>query len=157
MSWILELCLFVVYIYSAGYVELPIVLLYLFWCLVYHMLSKIRRNSRSLHRVTAYICYIYFYVWCITCCWGISAMFAGSGVRFHSSCIFYTVVVVAGVTFIQGFFRCRGYCVYLSRVYTAIYVLLIMSSYLFFFTRYLLRCLVHHMSSKMRRSSRIYI
>ena len=29
---------------------------YLFRCLVYHMLSK-TRNSRSLHRVIAYICY----------------------------------------------------------------------------------------------------
>ena len=51
-------CLFVVcvYICSAGYVELPIVLLYLIRCLVYHMLSKTRRNSRSLQRVIAY-CY----------------------------------------------------------------------------------------------------
>ena len=51
-SWILEY--FVVYflscmyICSAGYVELPIVLLYLLRCLVYHMLSKARRNYRSL-------------------------------------------------------------------------------------------------------------
>ena len=54
-------CLFVVCIYayvcSAGYVELRIVLLYLLRCLVYHMLSKTRRNSRSLQRVIAYICY----------------------------------------------------------------------------------------------------
>ena len=56
MSWILEyfvvylLCVYV-YICSAGYVELPIVLLYLLQCLVYHMLSKTRRNSGSLHRV----------------------------------------------------------------------------------------------------------
>ena len=54
-------CLFVVciciYICSAGYVDLPIVLLYLVRCLVYHMLSKTRRNSRSLQRVIAYICY----------------------------------------------------------------------------------------------------
>ena len=57
-----------VYICSAGYAELPIVLLYLLRCLVYHMLSKTRRNSRSLHRVIAYICYIYFDAWCITCC-----------------------------------------------------------------------------------------
>ena len=42
-----------VYICSAGYVELP-VLLYLLRCLVYHMLSETRRNSRSLHRVIAY-------------------------------------------------------------------------------------------------------
>ena len=38
-------CLFVVRIYiyicSAGYAELPVVLLYLLQCLVYHMLSKI--------------------------------------------------------------------------------------------------------------------
>ena len=40
-----------VYICSAVYVELPIVLLYLLRCLVYHMLSKTTRNSRSLHRV----------------------------------------------------------------------------------------------------------
>ena len=50
-------CLFVVcvYICSAGYVELPIVLLYLLRCLVYHMLSKTARHSRSLRRVIAYI------------------------------------------------------------------------------------------------------
>ena len=50
-------CLFVVcmYICSAGYAELPIVLLYLLRCLVYHMLPKTRKNSRSLHRVIAYI------------------------------------------------------------------------------------------------------
>ena len=54
MSWILEyfvVYLLYVHICSAGYVELPIVLLYLLRCLVYHMLSKTRRNSGSLHRV----------------------------------------------------------------------------------------------------------
>ena len=39
-----------IYICSAGYVELP-VLLYLFQCLVYHILSKTRRSSGNLHRV----------------------------------------------------------------------------------------------------------
>ena len=61
--WILEyfvVYLSCVYICSADYVELPIVLLYLLRCLVYHMLSKTRRKSTSLHRVIAYICYIYF-------------------------------------------------------------------------------------------------
>ena len=60
MSWILVYCvvyLLCVYISSAGYVELPMVLLYLLRCLVYHMLSQIKRNSRSLQRVIAYICY----------------------------------------------------------------------------------------------------
>ena len=47
-------CVYTWYICSAGYVELPIVLLYLLRCLVYHMLSKTRRNSRSLQRVIAY-------------------------------------------------------------------------------------------------------
>ena len=64
MSWILQyfvvylLCIDI-YICSAGYVELPVVLLYGLRCWVYHMLSKTRRNSRSLQRVTAYasICY----------------------------------------------------------------------------------------------------
>ena len=62
MSWILEyfvvylLCVYI-YMCSAGYVELPIVLLYLLRCLVYHMLSKTRRNARSLQRVIAYISY----------------------------------------------------------------------------------------------------
>ena len=42
---------------SAGYVELPIVLLYVLRCLVYHMLSKPRRNSRFLRRVIACISY----------------------------------------------------------------------------------------------------
>ena len=70
MSCILEyfvVFLLCVYICSARYVELPIALLHLLRCLVYHMLSKSRRNSRSLHRVIAYICYIYFDAWCITC------------------------------------------------------------------------------------------
>ena len=53
-------CLFVVYqvyICSAGHVELPVVLLSLLRCLVYHMLSKTRRNSRSLHGIiNVYIC-----------------------------------------------------------------------------------------------------
>ena len=60
MSCILEyfvVYLLCVYICSAGYVELPIVLLYLLRCLVYQMLSKTRRNSISLQRVIAYICY----------------------------------------------------------------------------------------------------
>ena len=58
MSCILEsfvVYLSCVYICSAGYVELPIVLLYLLRCLVYHMLSNTRRNSRSLYRVIAYM------------------------------------------------------------------------------------------------------
>ena len=49
------------------------------------MLSKTTRNSRSLHRVIAYICYIYLDAWCITCCWGMSATSAGGGVRFHTA------------------------------------------------------------------------
>ena len=49
-----------IYVRLVNYVEIPIVLLYLLRCLVYHMLSKTRRNSRSLHRVIAYICCIYF-------------------------------------------------------------------------------------------------
>ena len=53
---LLSICVYI-YICSAGHVELPIVLLYLLRCLVYHMLSKTRRNSRSLQRVIAYICY----------------------------------------------------------------------------------------------------
>ena len=40
-----------IYIYSAGYAELPVALLYILQCLVYHMLSKTRRSSGSLHRV----------------------------------------------------------------------------------------------------------
>ena len=58
MSWILDLGILLctsylscVHICSAGYAELPIVLLDLLQCLVYHMLSKTRRNSGSLHRV----------------------------------------------------------------------------------------------------------
>ena len=46
-------CLFVVRICicSGGDAELPVVLLYLLHCLVYHMLSKTRRNCGSLRRV----------------------------------------------------------------------------------------------------------
>ena len=71
MSWILEyfviylLCVYI-YICSAGYVELPIVLLYLLECLVYHMLSKTRKNSinRS-YRVTAYQVYLLYLLRCL--------------------------------------------------------------------------------------------
>ena len=69
MSCILEsfvVYLSCVYICSAGYVELPIVLLYLLRCLVYHMLSKMRRDSINLHRVMTYR--YYFDAWHITCC-----------------------------------------------------------------------------------------
>ena len=45
--WSILLTLMCVYICSAGYVELPIVLLYLLRCLVYHMVSKTRRNSQE--------------------------------------------------------------------------------------------------------------
>ena len=63
MSWILEYFvayLLCVYMCSGGYVEVPIVLLYLLRCLVDRMLSKTRRNSRSLHRVIAYRLYVVF-------------------------------------------------------------------------------------------------
>ena len=58
--WSILLSVVCIYVCSAGYVELPIVLLYLLRFLVYHMLSKTRRNSidKSLHRVIACI-YIY--------------------------------------------------------------------------------------------------
>ena len=45
------------YICLAGYVELPIVLLYLLRCLVYHMLSKTRINS-SLQSDSVYLLYL---------------------------------------------------------------------------------------------------
>ena len=51
------ICSAIYIICSAGYFELSIVLLYLLRCLVYHMLSKTRRNFRSLHRVIANISY----------------------------------------------------------------------------------------------------
>ena len=56
-SILLSICRAYIYMCSPGYFELAIVLLYLLRCLVYHMLSKTRRNSRSLHRVIAYILY----------------------------------------------------------------------------------------------------
>ena len=48
LSILLSICC-CAYLCSARYVELPIVMLYLLRCLVHHMLSKTRRNSRSLH------------------------------------------------------------------------------------------------------------
>ena len=61
MSWILEyfvVYLLCVYIYMFGWLcRATYFLLYLLRCLVYHMLSKTIRNSRSLQRVIAYICY----------------------------------------------------------------------------------------------------
>ena len=54
-SILLSICCVYIYICSAGSVELLIVLLYLLRCLVYHMLSNTRRNSRSLYRVIAYM------------------------------------------------------------------------------------------------------
>ena len=56
-----------IYICSAGHVELPIVLLHLLRYLVYHMLSKTRQNSRSLHRVVAYK-YMFGWLCRATCC-----------------------------------------------------------------------------------------
>ena len=93
------------------------------------MLSK-TRNSRSLHRVIAYICCIYCDAWCITCGWWVLCLVP------YSSCIFNTVVVVpCHIETIQGFSRCRGYWIWifccLFVVY--IYVRLIMSSYLFLY------------------------
>ena len=98
-----------IYICSAGHVELPIVLLHLLRYLVYHMLSKTRQNSRSLHRVVAYK-YMFGWLCRATCCsvvsnsllgvshgvqnekklwkftqsdrWGISARSTGGGVKY---------------------------------------------------------------------------
>ena len=44
-------CVYIDYVCSAGYAELPGVLLYPLQCLVYHMLSKTRRSPGSLHIV----------------------------------------------------------------------------------------------------------
>ena len=159
MSWILEYFVVCVYICTADYVELLIVLLYLLWCLVYHMLSKTRRNSRSLHRVIACICYVYFDAWCITCCWGISAIFAG-GVRFHTAVVFLiTRVVVACVILIHGFSRC-GYWIW-------VFCCLLFVMYMYGVNMFGCLCratssivstsMVYHMLAKMRRSSGIYI
>ena len=41
------------------------VLLYLLRCLVYHMLSKTRRNSRSLHRVITHTRYLLYLIRCL--------------------------------------------------------------------------------------------
>ena len=53
LSLSLSICRAYIYIYicSAGYAEVPVVLWYLLQCLVYHMLSKTRRSSGSLHIV----------------------------------------------------------------------------------------------------------
>ena len=67
------------------------------------------KNSRSVHRVIACICYIYFDVWCITC-WGI---------------IFHTAVVVACAIFTHGFSWGRGYRIWVFRC------LFVVSTYMF--------------------------
>ena len=103
-------------------------LLYLLWCLVYHMLLR-------------YYCYV---------CWWCKIP--------YSSCIFNTGVVVACVIFIHGFFWCRGYwiwvfcCLFVVCIYTCLADYVELPVLL-----YLLQCLVYHMLSKMRRSSGIYI
>ena len=57
------------------------------------MLSKTRRNSRSLHRVIAYA---YLVSVISTLMFGVShavevlVLFAGSGVRFHTAVVFLT-------------------------------------------------------------------
>ena len=50
-SFVVYLSCVYIYICSAGYAEVPVVLWYLLQCLVYHMLSKTRRSSGSIHRV----------------------------------------------------------------------------------------------------------
>ena len=50
LSILLSICR-ALYACSAGFAELPVVLLYLLQSLVYHMLSKTRRSSGSFHRV----------------------------------------------------------------------------------------------------------
>ena len=164
MSWILEyfvVYLLCVYIWSAGYVEAPIVLLYLLWCLVYHMLSKTRRISRGLHRVIAHTCICYIYVvdaWCITCCWGISARFAAGGVIFHTAVVFLIQKLQLPVIFIHGFSRCRGYWIWVFCCLIVVCIYICSADYAELPVRlHLLQCLVYHMLSTMGRSSGIYI
>ena len=67
-----------IYVCSAGYAELP-VLLYLLQCLVYHMLSKTRRSSESLHRVIGEVLVL-----------GLLVVYEIP----YSSCVFNTAVVL---------------------------------------------------------------
>ena len=109
MSWILEffvVYLLCVYIYMFGwFCRAPIVLLYQLRCVVYHMLSKTRRNSRSLHSDRVYLLYLVS-----TLMLGVShaveLLVLGLLVVVYSkipysSCVFNTVVVVACVIFIH--------------------------------------------------------
>ena len=96
-------CIYIICLASC--VELPIVLLYVLRCLVYHMLSKTRRNSRSLHSDRVYLLYLVS-----TLMLGVShaveLLVLGLLVVVYSkipysSCVFNTVVVVACVIFIH--------------------------------------------------------
>ena len=86
MSWILDLsillsiCRAYMYICSAGYAKLP-VLLYLLQCLVYQMLSKTRTSSGSLHRVIGEVLVL-----------GLLVVYKMP----YSSCMFNTVLVEPG-------------------------------------------------------------
>ena len=93
-SILLSICCVYIYICSAGSVELLIVLLYLLRCLVYHMLSKTRRNSGNLHRVIGEVLVLglLVVVYKIPC----------------RSCIFNTAVVLEPGTMV---------CVYHTAVY----------------------------------------
>ena len=119
------------------------------------MLSKTRRNSRSLPRVIAWICYIYFDAWCITCCcWGISARFTGGCVRFHTS-LYFKYSSCSCLCHIYSWFLPMSWILDLSIFLSVVCIYICLADYAELpVLLYLLQCWVYHMLSKTRRSSR---
>ena len=180
MSWILEYfvvylsCVYI-YICSTVYVELPIVLLYLLQCLMYHMLSKTRRNSRRLH---IYIVHLLYLVRCLVYHMLFRTRRNSSSLHRvirevlvlgqlvvvykipHSSCIH------AAVYQVHRSCLCHTYSWFLliSWIMDLSILLSICRAYIYLYIcsagyaskpvlLYLLQCLVYHMLSKTRRSS----
>ena len=98
---------------------------------------------------------IYFDVWCIICCWGISVYVCWWCKIPYKCCIFNTVVVVACVISIPGFSPCRGYWVWVFVYLLCVRIYTYMLGWLCRATCYFVstfQCLVYHMLSKWKEA-----
>ena len=119
-----------------------------------------KQETLEVYTVIAYTRYLLCVLWCITCCWGNSAMFAAGGVRFRTAVVLLiqAVVVVDFVILIRGFSRGRGHWIWVFCCLFVVCINICSADYVKLpVLLYLPQCLVYHMLSKMRRSSGIYI